>query len=605
VTPARRDVVTGHDSTMRVAHLTTVDLSLRFLLWPQLLSIEDAGGEAIGISSPGPWVAELEEAGITHIPLQSSTRGMNVVSDFKAAAQLWREVRKASLTVLHTHNPKPGIYGRILGRLAGVPVVINTMHGFYATETDPVLKRLLIYGLEAVASRFSDAELHQNPEDLQLAKRLRIVPRRRARLLGNGIDLERFDPSATPSGVRDRIRGELGVSPEDLVVGSVGRLVAEKGYLELLEAAERLGDGFVFVIVGPKDSDKADAIPAAVVEDAEAHGVRVLGMRTDVEDLYPAMDMFVLPSHREGFPRAAMEAAAMGLPIVATDIRGCRQVVEDGVNGLLVPVRDADSLVRAIRSLAEDPVLRTTMSEASRRIAVERFDETDVVRLVLETYRDVLEAKGMSHMMPAGMLAERVVSAPREAGPADSRALANLHFDLIGGGFLPRLGRSFMRVLYRGLLDWPGTKTMVAEDGGGITGFVVAVDDIGAFYRFFIRKRWLSATLAAFPALLDPRVVRRAWESMRYGSEGDAASIPAEILSLGVAARARGQGLSGTLLKSVLEELESAGSTDVKVVVGSSNSVAIAAYERAGFTRHDTIEVHRGESSEVLIWRPT
>jgi len=99
--------------------------------------------------------------------------------------------------------------------------------------------------------------------------------------------------------------------------------------------------------------------------------------------------------------------------------------------------------------------------------------------------------------------------------------------------------------------------------------------------------------------------VRRAWESMRYGSEGDAASIPAEILSLGVAARARGQGLSGTLLKSVLEELESAGSTDVKVVVGSSNSVAIAAYERAGFTRHDTIEVHRGESSEVLIWRPT
>ena len=604
MTPAHGDGVTGHDSTMRVAHLTTVDLSLRFLLWPQLLSIEHAGGEAIGISSPGPWVAELEDAGVTHIPLLSSTRGMNVVSDLKAAAQLWREMRKTSLTVLHTHNPKPGVYGRILGRLAGVPVVINTMHGFYATETDPVLKRLLVYGLEAVASRFSDAELHQNPEDLELAERLRIVPRGRARLLGNGIDLERFDPAATTSGVRDRMREELGAGPDEFIVGSVGRLVAEKGYLELLEAAGRLGDRFVFVIVGPMDSDKSDAIPASVVEDAEAHGVRFLGMRTDMEDLYPAMDLFVLPSHREGFPRAAMEAAAMGLPIVATDIRGCRQVVEDGVNGLLVPVRDVDSLTRAIRSLAEDPELRAAMSVEGRRIAVERFDETDVVRLVLETYRDVLESKGMSHMMPAGMLADRVVSAPRKADPAESRALANLHFDLISGGFLPRLGRRFMRVLYRGLLDWPGTKALVVEDGGGIAGFVVAVDDVGAFYRFFIRKRWLSAALAAFPALLDPRVVRRAWESMRYGNESDAVSVPAEILSLGVASRSRGQGLSGTLLKSVVEDLESAGSVGVEVVVGSANSVAIAAYERAGFTRHDTIEVHRGELSEVLVWRP-
>jgi hypothetical protein len=127
-----------------VAHLTTVDLSLRFLLWPQLLAVVESGSVAYGISSPGPWVAELEEAGVKHVELRSSTRGVSLLSDIRAAFEFWREIRKLPLTVLHTHNPKPGIYGRILGRLAGVPVVVNTLHGFYATETDPLPKRLLV-----------------------------------------------------------------------------------------------------------------------------------------------------------------------------------------------------------------------------------------------------------------------------------------------------------------------------------------------------------------------------------------------------------------------------------------------------------------------------
>ncbi|MFQ5515949.1 MAG: glycosyltransferase, partial [Acidimicrobiia bacterium] len=141
---------------MRVAHLTTVDLSLRYLVMPQLTAIVDAGGEVIGISAAGPHVPELEAAGIRHLPLPGSTRGFNPMADVKAAWSLWRILRQLRPDVLHTHNPKPGVYGRIVGRIAGVPVVINTVHGLYATPDDRWPKRLVVYLLEAIASRFSD-----------------------------------------------------------------------------------------------------------------------------------------------------------------------------------------------------------------------------------------------------------------------------------------------------------------------------------------------------------------------------------------------------------------------------------------------------------------
>ncbi len=335
-------------SSFKVAHLTTVDLSLRFLVRPQLLAVLESGGEAVGVSAPGPWVEELEADGIRHVPLTASTRGMSLVNDFKAILQLWRVLRREQFTVLHTHNPKPGLYGRILGRLAGVPLVVNTLHGLYATEDDPVAKRAVVYSLEALASRFSDAELLQNQEDLAFSRRTRLIPRGKARLLGNGVNLDRFDRAKVDSTARARIRAELGASEDDIVVGMVGRLVAEKGYPELFEAATRLGAGYIVAVVGPDDPDKSDALPPDAIANARQAGVRFLGMRTDMDDIYSAMDLFVLPSHREGFPRAAMEAAAMGLPVIATDIRGCRQVVDDGVNGLLVPVRDPSALAGAV-----------------------------------------------------------------------------------------------------------------------------------------------------------------------------------------------------------------------------------------------------------------
>jgi glycosyltransferase involved in cell wall biosynthesis len=155
------------------------------------------------------------------------------------------------------------------------------------------------------------------------------------------------------------------------------------------------------VVVGPDDPEKADAITTAEVRRAEEDGVVFLGHRDDVDRLYHAMDVFVLPSYREGFPRAAMEAAACGLPVVATDVRGCRQVVDHGESGLLVPVRNAESLAAAITDLADDPDSRARMGKASAVKAESEFDEQRIVDLVLATYRQVATRKGQARLAAA------------------------------------------------------------------------------------------------------------------------------------------------------------------------------------------------------------
>jgi glycosyltransferase involved in cell wall biosynthesis/ribosomal protein S18 acetylase RimI-like enzyme len=580
---------------VKAAHLTTVDISLKYLVFPQLEAIRDAGWQSVGISATGPWVTDLEQAGIRHIALESSTRGMDPLADVRAARELWRVLRTERFDVLHTHNPKPGLYGRVLGRIAGVPIVVNTVHGLYATPDDGWGKRSLVYLLEAAAARFSDAELVQSSEDAQLLARWHVTQPSRTTHLGNGIDLQRFDPSHFSDDDRASIRRELDIDPGKVVVGMVGRLVAEKGYPELFEAAAHLGEGYTVLCVGPDDRDKADALPQAVLGEAEGRGVRFLGMRTDVDALYAAMDIFVLPSHREGFPRSAMEAAAMALPVIATDIRGCREVVTDGVNGLLVPVLDPRRLGAAILQLGEDAELRARMGEAGRRRALEEFDERRVVATVMDTYRQVAARKGLPLFAPSfDDIGTRV------ATESDVAALARLHSDGISTGFLPTLGPRFMRRLYRALVDYEEAVVLVADDGSGPVGFVAGVLDTGRFYRHFVRHHGIQAILSALPRLLRPSVVRRAWESLRY--EGGDADSRAELLATAIRPQGRGRGLGTKLGSEFLEQLKSRGATRVRVVVSAGNAQAIAAYRKMGFEDAGVIEVHAGEQSAVLIW---
>lgn len=372
---------------LRIMHLTTVASSHRHLLLPQLSALAEAGHDVIAVSADGPDVPFLEANGIRHIPLVGSTRGFDLKGDLRAAWSFAQIVRRERPDVVHTHNPKPGIYGRLLGRLLRVPIVVNTVHGLYATPDDGLARRAVVYSMEAVASRFSHLELVQNIEDVELMTSTPLAPSHKVRFLGNGIDLGRF---SSRTGIdRTAVRRELGLEEDDVVIGSVGRLVAEKGFVELLEASASLGARHKLVIVGPDDPEKADALQPELIQQAKDRGVLFLGQRNDIPQLLTSFDVFVLASHREGFPRAAMEAAASGLPLVATDIRGCRQVIEEGVNGLLVPRRDPRALCEALRRLVGDAQLRQRMGEAGRSKAEAEFSETAVVDRLFDAYGEL------------------------------------------------------------------------------------------------------------------------------------------------------------------------------------------------------------------------
>jgi glycosyltransferase involved in cell wall biosynthesis len=381
-----------------VVHVTTTDISLELLLGPQLEAFAEAGWNVMGASAPGEHVAALEKRGIRHVPVAHLTRSMDPRADLRAARELYRLFRRLRPDVVHTHNPKPGWLGRPAARAARVPAVVNTVHGLYAQPADGRALRTAVRVLERGAATCSHAELVQNPEDTATLARWG-VPAQRLFDLGNGIDLARFDRREDMADERRGLRAEWGVAEDTPVVVTVGRLVAEKGFRELFEAHRRLrrsGSNHELVVVGPTEAGKADGLTEAEVAEATADGVRLVGFSDRPERYYAAADLFVLASHREGFPRAAMEASAMGLPVIATDIRGCRQVVDDGVTGVLVAVKNTDALEVALRALLDDGGRRRALGVAAAQRARDRFDQQHQIDLTLDTYRRLLPERAPS-----------------------------------------------------------------------------------------------------------------------------------------------------------------------------------------------------------------
>jgi glycosyltransferase involved in cell wall biosynthesis len=370
---------------VRVAHLTTIDASLLILLGTELELEAAAGLDVLAMSAPGPNRVALEALQVEVVDVPHLTRRRSLRADAAAVRDLWRLLPGLDLDVLHTHTPKAGIFGRIVGRLRGVPVVVNTCHGLLATREDPWPKRAFVYGVEGLASRFSHAELFQNAEDLAS---LRFALRRgRAEVVGNGVDLERFafDPEA-----RAKVRAELGVTDDELLVGGVGRRVAAKGLFDYAAAAQRLSGRARFMWVGPDEPDKADAVHG------QLDGVELLGQRDDMPAVYAALDVFVLPSYREGLPRSAMEAAACGRPLVLTDIRGSRELGTDGVEVAFVPPGDPAALAATIGRLLDDAPRRSRLGEAALRRAIAEFDQRDVARASVRAYWTAGRRKGLA-----------------------------------------------------------------------------------------------------------------------------------------------------------------------------------------------------------------
>lgn len=378
---------------VRVAHIATSDISLELLLLHQLKTLRDSGYDVVGISAAGPGVAVLEAAGLRHIAVPMHRR-LTPLSDLRGFFALWRVLRKERFDIVHTHTPKAGLLGQYAAVVAGVPIRLHTIHGlFFPAYMKPGTKFAYVL-LERLTMLFSAHNFCQSPEDIPVVIEEKISRAERLELIGNGIDLTSLDPAHQPPEKRRRTREALGLTDDHLVVGVVARLVAEKGYFEMFRAAQRIREKEPrarFLFIGGFEPSKADAIqPDALARFGLEGFAQFLGHRRDVPDLLAVMDVHVLPSHREGFPRSPMEASAMGVPSVVTNIRGCRQTVDDRKTGLLVAAHDAEALADAILELLGDPELRRRYGEAARAKAIREFDEQVVFRRIRDTYARLL-----------------------------------------------------------------------------------------------------------------------------------------------------------------------------------------------------------------------
>ena len=389
----------------KVAHVTSVSLSLRYLLLKQIQSIQAEGYEVVGISTPGTDVSAIEAEGVAHIPVTIS-RNVSPIQDLKSVWQLYRVMRREQFTIVHTHTPKAGLLAQLAARLAGVPVVVNTLHGLYLHEHMRPMERRFYIALEKLAALCSDIILSQNREDMQTAIKEGICKPERIRHLGNGIDLAQFDPARFTGRMLQKQRSELGIPDGAKVVGFVGRLTRRKGFLDFLAAARQIVErdpDVRFLIVGDSDTEKPDSVDRAVATNYGLDGHCIfLGMQPNdrLPLLYRLMDVLALPSESEGLPRVIMESAAMGVPAVASHVKGNREAIVDGRSGLLVPLRDVPALTNAILSLLNDPGRARQMGLEGRTIAQERFDEQLVFVKVIEVYRRLINGKGLSSALP-------------------------------------------------------------------------------------------------------------------------------------------------------------------------------------------------------------
>lgn len=383
---------------MRIAHVTTIPLTAKAFLLRLFCSLLQQGHNVSAISSAGEGVEDLERHGVRHVTVPL-TRRITPVRDMIAIVHMVADMRAQRYDIVHTHTPKGNLLGLIAARLAGVPFRCCTIHGLYMSASFPLWKNILF----ALIERFTASNAHLvfliNREDVSIATRFRIVRSSKIRLLdgGVGLDLTRFDPDRMTKELKDRERMLLGIERDAIVVGFVGRLVEEKGVPELLQVAERIRVSHPrvrFLFVGPSDHAKHDAItPESVRKQGLGSSSLFAGPRTDMPLIYAAMDALCLPSYREGFGMVLAEAGAMGLPVIASDLGGCREIVDDDVNGILVPAGNVDALHAAIVTLVEDGELRRHMGEQGRRKARDRFDDTRINEHIYREYLAGMEGR--------------------------------------------------------------------------------------------------------------------------------------------------------------------------------------------------------------------
>ena len=380
----------------RILHICAVGFTVKNLLLPQINYFLSKDLDVEIACSPGQEVEKLQHQGYKIHPIQIDRR-IAPVSNLKSIEQLRKLIVQQRYDLVHVHTPIASVLGRIAAKLAGVKRIIYTAHGFYFHDDMSAKQYRFYHSIERVAGWMTDLILTQSSEDLATAEKTKLSPKQKLRYLGNGVDLEKFRRSRLIPSEQQQLKSSLKI-PEtaSLIVGMTGRITAEKGYLELIEALVKLRTQFPnihLLVIGGQLSSERDAFQSQlnhlIQEQNLEPFVTFTGLRSDIPELLGLMDVFTLPSYREGLPRSILEAMAMELPVVTTDIRGCREAVIHNKTGLIVPPRSSDLLADAISQLLANPEMRQSYGQAGRQQVETKYDEHLVFERLTAAYQEL------------------------------------------------------------------------------------------------------------------------------------------------------------------------------------------------------------------------
>jgi len=318
------------------------------------------------------------------------TRNFNIFSKFFEIITIYRYFKKEQYDVVHCHTPIGGLVGRIAAKLAGVEFIIYTVHGFYFHENSSKLAYFIYSNIEKILGKITNLMLTVSNEDYFTAISRSIISEKCIAHIGNGVDSTKFDPVAIVNS--KSLRFFFKIDSDDFVIGLVSRLVREKGIIEFLSAAERLQSSnpdrrIKFLVVGeilPSERDQTLKTEMKGYIKTLGDSLILAGSRDDIPNMLSIMDVFCLPSWREGLPVSIIEAMMMSLPVVATNIRGSREEVIDGETGLLVPVRNSKALIKAIESLYQDRGRCIIMGQYGRKKALKYYNEFNIINRQVE-----------------------------------------------------------------------------------------------------------------------------------------------------------------------------------------------------------------------------
>jgi glycosyltransferase involved in cell wall biosynthesis len=384
--------------SVKLIRITTVPGSLKTLLKGQ----SEHGFEVVGVSTDGAILEEVAGVEGIRVTAVKMTRLISPFIDLKSLWYFYRVCRREKPIIVHSHTPKAGIVGMLGSRLAGVPIRLHTVAGLPLMEAKGV-KRFLLDVVEKLTYRCA-TNVYPNSRGLSdFIIRNNLTCKEKLRVLGkgssNGIDTSFFDPRHFGPSDLENIRKSLGLSPIDFVFIYVGRIVGDKGINELITAFSLLlSDGVKkenvkLLLVGPFESD-LDPLMESTLKCIEGNpSILSVGFQDDVRQYFAISDCLVFPSYREGFPNVVMQAGAMGLPSIVTNINGCNEIIREGENGLIIPVKDVNALFLAMKRILHDRVYHSELRENARRMIQLNYEQFLIWKTLLDEYKRLLMKK--------------------------------------------------------------------------------------------------------------------------------------------------------------------------------------------------------------------